>query len=320
MLTSLIAIILSLITTAAASFPASAEPPLRVVTTTGMITDTVREIAGDRISITGLMGAGVDPHLFKATRSDIANLSSADIVFFNGLLLEGKLTDALARMKSAGKAVHPLGEQIERATLRELEGFPGHFDPHIWMDPQAWGKIVPVIAQTLAETDPTGASSYHAAAVRYQEKLGELDRYALRVLSSVPPESRVLITAHDAFSYFGRRYGYTVRGIQGLSTESEAGVNDIERLVDEIVSRSIKAVFVESTVPSRSITALIEGAQARGHTVSIGGQLFSDAMGADGTYEGTYLGMIDHNVTTIARSLGGDAPAGGMSGKLAGAH
>lgn len=289
---------------------------LRVVTTTGMITDIVRQVAGDRITLVGLIGSGVDPHLFKATRSDIATLSGADIVFFNGLLLEGKLTDALNRVASAGKAVHAVTELLDSSSLRELSGFPGHYDPHVWMNPVAWLRAVDVIEAKLSARDPAGAPAYHEAAAQYKQTLERLDHYAQKVLQTVPSESRVLITAHDAFEYFGVRYGYAVRGIQGLSTESEAGVQDIERLVAEIVNKKIKAVFVESTVPTKSVTALIEGAQARGHAVTIGGELFSDAMGLPEAYEGTYVGMIDHNVTTIARALGGDAPAGGMQGKL----
>lgn len=291
-------------------------PKRVVVSTIGMITDIVKAVGGDSISVTGLMGPGTDPHLYKATRSDIAILSSADIVFYNGLLLEGKLTDALTRMKEAGRQVFPVTELISNSELRELEDFSGHYDPHVWMDPRIWAKTIPVIAEKLSQAQPSLRDRYTKAAEVYRKKVEDLDKYAERVLSTVPPQSRVLITAHDAFSYFGRRYGYEVRGIQGLSTESEAGVQDIERLVSDIVSRKIKAVFVESTVPTRSILALIEGATAQGHTVSVGGQLFSDAMGPAGTYEGSYLGMIDHNVTTITRALGGDAPRGGMNGSL----
>jgi len=301
----------------ASPFSAGDHPKPRVVTTIGMINDIVKAIGGDTIELTGLMGPGTDPHLYKATRSDIATLSSADLVFFNGLLLEGKLTDALSRMKQGGQMVFPVTELIEKSALRELENFPGHYDPHVWMDPRIWMKTVPLIAEKLSTANPEFRPRYTDAAAQFSEKLKQLDEYAERVLATVPADSRVLITAHDAFSYFGRRYGYAVRGIQGLSTESEAGVQDIEQLVSEIVARRIKAVFVESTVPTRSISALIEGAEAQGHSVSVGGQLFSDAMGAAGTYEGSYIGMIDHNVTTIVRSLGGEAPRGGMNGKLA---
>jgi manganese/zinc/iron transport system substrate-binding protein len=185
------------------------------------------------------------------------------------------------------------------------------------MDPSAWAKAVDVVRHKLAEYDPPAAADYARNAAAYAERMRALDSYAERVLASVPEPQRVLVTAHDAFNYFGRRFGYEVVGIQGISTESEAGVQDIERLVGLLVDREIGAVFVESTVSERNIRALVAGAEARGHRVEIGGKLFSDAMGADGTYEGTYVGMIDHNVTTVARTLGGEAPAGGMDGRLA---
>lgn len=294
----------------------NAESRPKVVGTIGMITDLVANIAGDRLDVRGLMGPGVDPHLYKATRSDIATLSGADIVFYNGLLLEGKITDALIRVATSGKKVHAVTELIDSAYLLEPKEFAGHYDPHVWMDPKAWSLAVEVIKTKLSEFDSKGASAYQAAADDYKKKLLELDSYSERVLSSVPKESRLLVTAHDAFNYFGKRYGYEVLGIQGISTESEAGVQDIERLVDILVARKIKAVFIESTVSQRNIKALIEGAGAKGQKVVVGGELFSDAMGKPGTYEGTYIGMIDHNVTTIARSLGGNAPVGGLNGKL----
>lgn len=293
-----------------------AQEKLKVVSTIGMITDMVENIAGGRMDVAGLMSAGVDPHLYKPTRSDIAALSRADIVFYNGLLLEGKMTDALMRVASAGRKVYAVTELLDPSYLLEPKEFQGHYDPHVWMDPLAWRKAVEVIRNKLSEIDPKGAAHYTAAGDNYLKELDELDAYCLRVLGSVPENSRVLVTAHDAFNYFGRRYGFEVLGIQGLSTESEAGVSDIERLVNLLVERKIKAVFVESTVSQRSIRALIEGAQARGHEVSIGGELFSDAMGKPGTYEGTYIGMIDHNVTTIARALGGEAPEKGLNNKL----
>jgi manganese/zinc/iron transport system substrate-binding protein len=186
------------------------------------------------------------------------------------------------------------------------------------MDPIAWSGAVEVIAQTLIENDPDPhhATDYRANADNYKSKIADLDAYAKRVLSTVPESQRILVTAHDAFNYFGRRYNYQVVGIQGISTESEAGVRDIEHLVDLIVDNNIKAVFIETTVSQRNINALVAGAKAQGHKVIIGGSLFSDAMGKEGTYEGTYIGMIDHNITTIARALGGDAPEKGMQGKL----
>ncbi|MCW5777652.1 MAG: zinc ABC transporter substrate-binding protein [Phycisphaeraceae bacterium] len=292
--------------------------PLRVVATTGMVADLVRNVAGERAEVTGLMGPGVDPHLYKATRTDTAALMRADLVFYNGLMLEGKMTDALIRAATAGRKVYAVTELLDESDLLEPEEFAGQYDPHVWMDPSSWSRAVVVVRDKLTEADPSGAEQYRANAERYAQTLRELDEYAQRVLSGVPEERRVLVTAHDAFNYFGRRYGFEVVGIQGLSTESEAGVRDIERIVGLIVSCRISAVFVESTVSDRNVRALIDGARSRGWTVVIGGRLFSDAMGTPGTYEGTYLGMIDHNVTTIARALGGDAPAGGMNGRLAG--
>jgi manganese/zinc/iron transport system substrate-binding protein len=289
--------------------------PYRAVCTTGMIADIVRNVAGERAEVVALIGEGVDPHLYKPTRSDIAAIMAADIAFYNGLLLEGKMTDVLIRA-AASLPVVAVTQRIDEEYLLEPEEFEGHFDPHVWMDPTAWAKAVEVVRDELSRFDPDGAEQYAANAAGYTRKLEELDGYAQRILDSVPEDSRILITAHDAFNYFGRRYGFRVLGIQGLSTESEAGVRDVARLVDLIVERRIRAVFVETTVPDRNVRALIEGARARGHGVVIGGELFSDAMGAPGTYEGTYIGMIDHNVTTIARALGGEAPEGGMGGKL----
>lgn len=293
------------------------ETPYTIVATVGMVADITRHVAGNRAEVTSLMGPGVDPHLYAPTRSDVQRLLDADAIFYNGLLLEGKMTDALIRAATAGRKVFAVTELIDEQYLLEPDDFEGHADPHVWMDPDAWARAVEVVRDKLTEFDPDGASDYQANAAAYLEQLDALDAYATRVLATVPESQRVLVTAHDAFNYFGRRFGFEVVGIQGISTESEAGVRDIERLVDLLVERRIPAVFVESTVSERNINALVEGARARGHTVAIGGSLFSDAMGDDGTYEGTYIGMIDHNVTTITRALGGDAPERGMDGQLA---
>lgn len=299
-----------------ASVHAESQRPYKVVTTVGMIEDVTRQIAGDRAEVIGLMGSGVDPHLYKPTRSDIRRLMDADVIFYNGLLLEGKMADALIRAATSGKRVHAVTELIDEQYLLEPDEFEGLYDPHVWMDPAAWSRTIDVIRDKLIEFDSSGKEVYTANAAAYRDQLAELDAYAERVLGSVPERRRVLVTAHDAFNYFGRRFGYEVVGIQGLSTESEAGVRDIEDLVDLLVERGIGAVFVESTVSDRNIKALIAGAKARGHSVVIGGELFSDAMGDADTYEGTYIGMIDHNVSTIARALGGDVPERGMNGKL----
>ena len=295
---------------------AGSEAPLAIVATTGMAGDIARNVAGERAEVTVLMGSGVDPHLYSPTRSDVRRMLDADVIFYNGLLLEGKMTDSLIRAAGSGKRVHAVTELLDESYLLEPAEFEGLHDPHVWMDPIAWTKAVEVVRDKLIELDPDGESSYRANAAAYLDELAALDAYAERVLSSVPESRRVLVTAHDAFNYFGERYNYEVVGIQGISTESEAGVRDIERLVDLLVERQIGAVFVESTVSERNIRALISGAESRGRTVEIGGELYSDAMGPSGAYEGTYVGMIDHNVTTIARALGGDAPAGGMNGDL----
>jgi manganese/zinc/iron transport system substrate-binding protein len=293
----------------------SAGEPYRVVTTTGMITDITRRIAGERASVTGLMSSGVDPHLYQPTRSDMKKLIGADIVFYSGLHLEGKMIDAFDRIAKR-TTVHAVTETLDRDTLFSPPAFDGHYDPHVWMDPLAWRQAAAAIHDALVEHDPAGQAIYDTNAEEVYAQIDALHAYAERALGSIPEHQRVLVTAHDAFSYFGRRYGLRVVGIQGISTESEAGVRDVERLVDLLVSREISAVFVETTVSQRNIKALIAGAQSRGHTVIIGGALFSDAMGPEGSYEGTYIGMIDHNVTLIARALGGDAPARGLNGQL----
>ncbi len=297
--------------------PAGDDAPFTIVTTVGMITDIVARVAGDRAEVVGLIDAGIDPHLYAPTRSDVQKLMEADIVFYNGLLLEGKMTDSLIRAGTSGRPVHAVTEELDPSFLLSPDAFDGHYDPHVWMDPAAWSKAVEVVRDRLSEFDPEHAEAYRANAEELLAEIEALDRYTETILASVPENRRVLVTAHDAFNYFGRRFGFEVVGIQGISTASEAGVLDVERLVALIVDREIPAVFVESTVSERNINALIAGARARGHEVTIGGELFSDAMGPRGTYEGSYVGMIDHNATIIARALGGEAPEGGMQGKLA---
>jgi manganese/zinc/iron transport system substrate-binding protein len=298
------------------SAPVVSAEPIRVAATVGMVADIVREVAGDRATVEGIIGEGVDPHLYKPTRGDVVSLSQADLVFYNGLMLEGKMGDVLIRVARRGKPVYAVTEEILETGDYVITDEDKYYDPHVWMDVSGWSKAVDIVAEALSSYDPDHAAEYRANADAYQEKLQALDAYAREVIGSIPEDQRVLVTAHDAFSYLGRAYGLEVRGIQGLSTESEAGVQDIENLIEFLVERGIPSVFVETSVADKNVRALVEGARARGHTVSIGGELFSDAMGPSGTYEGTYIGMIDHNVTTIARSLGGTAPKGGMSGLL----
>lgn len=290
--------------------------PYRAVTTVAMVTDIVRHVAGEKAKVEGIIGEGVDPHLYKPTRNDVAALLGGDVVFYSGLLLEGKMADTLVKVASQGKKVFAVTELIEEKYLLELPGSQGHSDPHVWMDVQAWMKAVEAVAKALSGFDPPNAAHYQKNAQAYLQELGRLDAYVRRVIASIPEGRRVLVTAHDAFNYFGRSYKIEVRGIQGVSTEAEAGLEDINRLVDFIVKRGIRAVFVETSVPEKNVRALIEGVAARGNKVTVGGNLFSDAMGAPGTYEGTYIGMIDHNATVIARALGGEAPPRGMQGKL----
>ncbi len=291
--------------------------PYTIVTTVGMIADIVQRVAGDHAAVQTLISHGVDPHLYKPTRNDALLLQSADVVFYNGLHLEGKLVDILERLRSSGKTVIAVAEPIVSKNVQMLrEESSQEPDPHVWMDVAAWKVAVEVVRDALVAFDPRHAEQYRKNCRTYLSELDELDAYARTVISSIPERKRVLITAHDAFQYFGRAYAIEVRGIQGVSTDSEAGLKDVEDLVDFIVERQVPAVFVESSVAEKNVLALIEGAKAQGFHVTLGGELFSDAMGAPGTYEGTYIGMIDHNVTTIARALGGEAPEKGLHGRL----
>ncbi len=293
----------------------SSDKRYTVTTTTGMVTDIVRQVCGDKASVEGIIGEGVDPHLYKPTRADLNALAHADLVFYSGLVLEGKMTDVLEKM-SEKKPVIAVTESVDKNYLLLPPEFAGHPDPHLWMDVGGWMKAVEVVSQTLSDYDKPNAQFYQSNAESYLAQLKALEEYAKTSIATIPEQSRVLVTAHDAFNYMGRAYGIEVVGIQGISTESEAGLNDLNRLVDMLVENNVTAVFVETSVADKNVKALIEGARAQGLEVKIGGTLFSDAMGAPGTYEGTYIGMIDHNVTTIVNALGGNAPEKGLNGKL----
>ncbi|MEY4982429.1 MAG: hypothetical protein RIR62_695 [Pseudomonadota bacterium] len=290
--------------------PALAAQP-SVIATTGMIADAARRLTG--AAVPSILGPGMDPHAHRPTRGDILALSRADVILWHGLNLEAQFRDVIAEL-APKKTVVALGEALPRELLLTDPEYPDQPDPHVWMDPAIWQQVVAEAGRALSAAGfDTGARG-----TAYAAEIAALGTYSAEVLGSVPADARVLVTAHDAFGYFGRAYGWQVEGIQGISTESEAGLARIAELVDMLVARRIGAVFVESSVPDRSIRALIEGAAAQGHEVTIGGELFSDAMGAEGTYEGTWIGMIDHNVTTIARALGGTAPDKGMNGLLGG--
>jgi manganese/zinc/iron transport system substrate-binding protein len=282
--------------------PSSSEEryPYPVVCTTGMVADIVKNVGGDHVQVTTLMGEGIDPHLYKASPGDVSKLNAARVIFFSGLHLEGKMGDIFVRT-ARKKPTYAVTEKIPEDRLIELTD--GHYDPHVWFDVSLWSLAADTVRDALVEVDPEHAADYTKRANEYQAALAALDETCRQSLQEIPKDRRVLVTAHDAFHYFGRAYDIEVRAVQGVSTETEAGVLEINELVDFITKRKIKAVFVESTISERNIRALIEGCAARGHEVKIGGELFSDAMGKDGTPEGTYAGMVRHNVDTIKRAL-----------------
>jgi manganese/zinc/iron transport system substrate-binding protein len=291
------------------------QKPLRVVATVSMLADAVRAVGGPRVQVSSLLGEGVDPHTYRPTRADIARLSAADLVIANGLHLEAQLDETLKAL-ARSKPVVFAAEKIPQAQLLADEEYKDRKDPHVWMDPKLWSVVVEAVRDALIARDPAGRAAYETGAKNYLAEIERLNAYASKILNTVPQHARVLVSAHDAFGYFGRAYGFEVEGIQGLSTESEAGLKRIEQLVSLLVEKKIRAVFVESSVPERNVRALVEGARARGHQVVVGGELYSDALGTPGTYEGTLIGMLDHNVTLIARALGGEAPQRGLNGKL----
>ncbi|MFK7877041.1 MAG: metal ABC transporter solute-binding protein, Zn/Mn family [Paracoccaceae bacterium] len=296
--------------------------PLNVVATTGMIADTAARIGGAQVAVTGLMGAGVDPHSYRQTRNDIVALTRADLVLWHGLFLEAQMEDFFARL-AVRQPVVAVTDQLKASALDgtgpaliDSPDYAGAYDPHIWMDPDLWAEIADRIARAFTELRPDSSDVFQTNAAAFKTELTALRAYGSTALADIPQDRRVLLTAHDAFSYFGDAFGMEVIGVQGISTDSEAGLHRMRSLVDVLVSRQIGAVFVESSVSDRNIRALIEGAAAQGHSVNLGGELFSDAMGPAGTYEGTYIGMMDHNITKIARALGSDVPAAGLNGKL----
>ncbi|WP_371263410.1 metal ABC transporter solute-binding protein, Zn/Mn family [Paenibacillus sp. 1_12] len=282
--------------------PAAGEPKLKVTTTVGMITDVVQQVGGHHVDVTGLMKPGVDPHLYKASQGDIQKLDKADIIFYNGLHLEGKMGDIFEKM-SKNKVTVAVSEKIDRSKLRSGAQMDSEFDPHIWFDVTHWMKATESIRDTLIKKDPAHSEDYKKNAEAYLKQLDALHKEVTDQIKSIPEQSRVLVTAHDAFGYFGDAYGVKVMGLQGMSTASEAGTKDVTDLRDFLVKNKIKAVFIESSVPRKAIDAVIQGAKEKGHELTIGGELFSDAMGEAGTPEGTYLGMVRHNVNTIVKAL-----------------
>lgn len=276
--------------------------PQNIVVTTGMLGDAVRHIGGDLFNVTALMGPGVDPHLYKASEGDVTLLDHADIIVYNGLHLEGKMGDIMGKMARI-KPVIAAAELLPDERLNSPPEFKGQHDPHIWFDLSLWADMIELLTDELSQIDSSKAHIYRKNADAYVAQIRSLHNEIVEQISTIPGKRRVLITAHDAFGYFGKAYNIEVRGLQGISTVSEYGLLDVTQLVDFIVERGIKAVFVESSVPTKSIEAVQAGVNGQGKQVVIGGTLYSDAMGNAGTDEGTYLGMVRHNVSTIVRAL-----------------
>ncbi len=282
--------------------PATNSEKIMVTTTTNVITDLVETIGGDHVLVNGLMGPGVDPHLYRPSASDVKKLQGADIVFYNGLDLEGKMGDIFVKIGREGTPVWAVSENIQTESLLSLDT-AGHFDPHIWWNAELWMEAAKVVERGLSEHDPENSQTYEDNLEKYLNQLREIDEKSLEKMNSIPKEQRVLVTAHDAFQYFGNAYGLEELAIQGWSTDSEAGIREIQNLADEIAERKIKAVFVETSISPATIEALSAAVQDKGHDVVVGGELFSDAIGEKGTYEGTYIGAFTHNVDTIVQAL-----------------
>ncbi len=273
-----------------------------VVATTGMIADAAAQIGGSKVVVEGLMGPGVDPHLYKAKPSDLQKMRDADVIFYNGIHLEGKMAEVFEKLAEQ-KPVFALGEAISESELMVVDAASGTHDPHIWFDVALWKKSVLHMGEKMASLYPEEATVFRNNALLYASQLDTLHLWVTEQMASIPVQSRVLVTAHDAFGYFGRAYQTEVRGLQGISTVSEPGLADVRNLVDFISERKIRSVFVESSVPEKLLKAVVNGCQENGHEVQVGGTLFSDAMGAANSPEGNYMGMVRYNVTTIVQGL-----------------
>lgn len=275
----------------------------QVVTTTSMITDLVQNIGGDKVAVQGLMGAGVDPHLYKASEGDVSKLSNADMIFYSGLHLEGKLVEVFETMKRQNINTVAVSDALDKNDLIGSTLFASNYDPHIWFDVKNWQKITLFVADQLAKAQPQHKAEFEANAAAYLKKLETLENDIRAEIGTLPEDKRRLVTAHDAFNYFGKAYGFDVVGLQGLSTATEAGVQDVQKTAGYIIDHKVKAVFIESSVPRRTVEALQAAVNSKDHQVAIGGTLFSDALGNPGTPEGTYIGMFKFNVHTIVSSL-----------------
>ncbi|WP_022836698.1 metal ABC transporter solute-binding protein, Zn/Mn family [Salisaeta longa] len=280
------------------------ERKMQVVATTNIIGDLVRQIAGDRVELTTLMGPGVDPHLYKASEGDVQRMAQADVVLYNGLDLEGKMTEVFAQMQQRGLTTSAIADDAVPESLRiGSEEYVGNHDPHVWFDVELWARAARHVGAVLAAKDTARAAAYRARAAAYAQRLDSLDQYVTRQVQHIPSERRVLITSHDAFSYLGRAYDIEVRGLQGISTATEAGAADVQALAQFVAERRIPAIFVETSVSPRGIQAVQEAVAAKGFQVEVGGTLYGDALGNRGTPEGTYIGAVRHNIDTIVSGL-----------------
>ncbi|MGI9525766.1 MAG: metal ABC transporter solute-binding protein, Zn/Mn family [Weeksellaceae bacterium] len=287
---------------------------LKVVCTTTMVTDLVKNIGQDSIQLTGLMGAGVDPHLYKASEGDVNRIKSADVVFYNGLHLEGKMAEIFERLPDMGKASYAVSDGIPEAKLISSENFASNYDPHIWFSINNWIDAATLVAEKLSENDPESASYYQENLRKYKVQLEKTQKEIVEEISLLPKDQRILVTAHDAFSYFGQEFNFQVIGLQGISTATEAGTRDVLDLANFIVENNIPAIFIESSVPKQTILALQNAVQSKGADVKLGGTLYSDALGNSGTPEGTYIGMFKANVNTIVNALKNNKKEDGHSG------
>ena len=292
---------------AAAVYTPAHAAKMNVVTTTTMVTDMVREIGGDRVNVVGLMGPGVDPHLYKPASGDVVKLQRAKVIFYSGLMLEGRMTDLFFRMARAGKLVYAVTESIPEKDRLEPPEFAGHWDPHVWGDPVLWSNCIVTVVDGLSKADPAGAADYAKRGRAVDASYKAMKAWALKRIAEVPRKHRILITSHDAFNYFGQAFGFQVVAVQGLSTVTEAGLADIAKTVDFIKQKKIKAIFVESSVNPAAIERVSKDA-----SVKIGGELFSDACGKVGDIHeahgekydvGTFVGMLKHNINTVVDAL-----------------
>jgi manganese/zinc/iron transport system substrate-binding protein len=299
-------VLVALVATVAACGSAAAGDPadgrVQVVTTTNFITDLARQLGGERVEVTGLMGPGVDPHLYKASAGDVSALADAELVLYGGLELEGKMADVFEKL-AEWKPTVAVTDGIPRERLRSEPGYEDRYDPHVWFDVSLWRLAARRATRALIEVDPAGRAFYERRLRDYDRRLAALDEEVARGIASIPRDRRVLVTSHDAFGYLGDRYDIDVVAIQGVSTATEATTGDVERVAEGIAERGVKAVFVESSVPPQTIEAVLASAERQGGEAHIGGSLFADAAGAQDTPEGTYVGMVRHNLETIVEGL-----------------